>query len=39
MPVFIGRPMDWVKVAVIAYVAVKVVNLALTKAGAEQFKI
>jgi len=39
MPVYLARPSDWVKVAIIAYVAVKAMNYALEKAGKPEFKI
>lgn len=39
MPSYIANPGDWVKIAIVAYVAVKVVNMALDKIGQSQFKV
>lgn len=39
MPSYLSSPTDWVKVAIIAYVAVKAVNFVLDRAGKPEFKI
>lgn len=39
MPAYVSNPMDWLKIAVIAYVAVKAVNFTLDKIGQPDFKI
>ena len=39
MPSYLSKPADWVKVAVIAYIAVKAVNFALDRIGKSEFKV
>lgn len=39
MPTYATRPMDWLKIAIVAYVAVKVVNYGLDRIGKPEFKV
>jgi len=39
MPVYVGNPADWLKIAIVAFIAVKAVNYGLDKLGQPQFKV
>lgn len=39
MPSYASKPLDWVKIALIAYVAIKAVNYGLDRIGQPSFKV